>query len=62
MLSHFEKKFYDMEFEEILKTLKSLNQINFDEDQLVDSMKLVKFPEWIIQEIQKLNDEYIPIY
>ena len=51
-----------MEFDMILKTLKNTNSINFDEDQLVEMMKQVKFPEWVLQEIQKLNDEYIPIY
>jgi hypothetical protein len=62
ILSHFEKKFYHMEFDMILKTLKNTNSINFDEDQLVEMMKQVKFPEWVLQEIQKLNDENIPIY
>ena len=51
-----------MEFEEIMKTLKNLNDINFDEDQLIDLMKEVKFPEWILSEIQKLKDDYIPVY
>jgi hypothetical protein len=51
-----------MDFDEILKTLKNLNSKNFDEDQLAEMMKEVKFPEWVLQEIQKLNDEYIPIY
>jgi hypothetical protein len=51
-----------MEFDAILRTLKNTNSINFDEDQLVEMMKQVKFPEWVNQEIQKLNDENIPIY
>lgn len=51
-----------MDFESIVQTLKNTNNINFDEDQLVELMKQVKFPDWITQEIQKLNDEYIPIY
>ncbi len=62
ILSHFEKRFYEMDFEYIMKTLKSTNDINFDEDQLVQMMKGVKFPEWVTTEIQKLNDEYIPLY
>jgi len=62
ILSHFEKKFYNMEFDAILRTLKNTNSINFDEDQLLEMMKQVKFPEWVNQEIQKLNDENIPIY
>jgi hypothetical protein len=45
-----------------MKTLKTTNNINFDEDQFTDMMKQVKFQEWVSQEIQKLNDEYIPIY
>jgi hypothetical protein len=50
-----------MEFEQILHTVKNLSEINFDEDQLVELMEDVKFPDWIFVEIQKLNDEYIPI-
>lgn len=61
ILSHFEKKFLEMDFDDILKTLGSLSNINFDEDQLAEMMKSVKFPEWILNEIQKMNDEYIPI-
>jgi hypothetical protein len=61
ILSHFEKKFLAMEFDQIIITVKNLSDINFDEDQLVDLMKEVKFPDWIIVEIQKLNDEYIPV-
>lgn len=64
LLSHFEKKILNgvYEFEEILKELKSLNEVNFDDDELVNSMKAVKFPDWVEVEIKKLNDEYIPIY
>jgi hypothetical protein len=51
-----------MEFEQILKILKNLNEVNFDEDQLINLMKEVKFPDWILSEIQKLKDEYIPLF
>ena len=61
ILSHFEKKFMDSDFGEILKEIKSIQYINFDEDQLVSLMNSVKFPEWIEYEITKLNDDYIPI-
>lgn len=63
LLSHFEKKILenDLEFDYILKELKSLNEVIFDEDELMDSMKAVTFPEWIEEELEKLNDEYIPI-
>ncbi len=61
-MSYFESKFYGMEFEQILKTLKYLHEVNFDEDQLIYLMKEVKIPEWISSEIQKLKDEYIPLF
>jgi hypothetical protein len=51
-----------MEFEQILRTLKHLHEVNFDEDQLINLMKEVKFPQWILAEIQKLKDEYIPLF
>jgi hypothetical protein len=51
-----------MDFDLILRTVKTTNEINFDEDQLVEMMKGVKFPEWVKIEMQKLNDEYIPLY
>jgi hypothetical protein len=44
-----------------MQTIKNLNSLNFDEDQFVEMMKQVKFPNWVEQEIQKLKDEYIPI-
>jgi hypothetical protein len=61
ILSHFEKKFMMSDFEYILQSIKNINSLNFDEDQFVELMKQVKFPDWIEQEIQKLKDEYIPI-
>ena len=51
----------EMEFEDIVKTLKSLNDINFDEDQIIELIKKVNFPDWVSNEILKLNYEYIPI-
>jgi hypothetical protein len=51
-----------MDFDLILRTVKSTNEINFDEDQLAEMMKGVKFPDWVKIEMQKLNDEYIPLY
>ena len=50
-----------MEFEDILKTLKNLNEINFDEDNIIEMIKKVNFPEWVSNEIMKLNYEYIPL-
>ncbi len=50
-----------MEMEEILKTLKNLNEINFDEDNIIEMIKKVNFPEWVGIEIMKLNYEYIPL-
>jgi hypothetical protein len=39
----------------------SINTINFDEDMVIEAMKKVKIPDWIQVEIDKLNDENIPI-
>jgi hypothetical protein len=50
-----------MEIDQIVRVVKNLSEINFDEDQLIDLMNDVKFPDWILVEIQKLNDEYIPV-
>ena len=50
-----------MEMEGILKTLKNLNEINFDEDNIIEMIKKVDFPEWVSNEIMKLNYEYIPL-
>lgn len=61
ILSHFERRFMEMEFEDIVKTLKNLNNINFDEEQIIDLIKKVSFPEWVSNEILKLNYEYIPL-
>ncbi len=57
----YEKKMLNSEFDDILKLVKNLQNVNFDEDEFVDIMMDTKIDEWIITEIQKLNDEYIPI-
>ena len=60
-LSHFEAKLMDMDFVEIMTCIGSINNINFDDDMFIDAMKNVKIPDWIQIEIDKLNDENIPI-
>ena len=60
-LSHFEKKFLNMDFSEILNQINSIKLINFDEDTIIQGMKNVKFPDWIELEIIKLNEESIPL-
>ena len=60
-LSHFEQKLINMDFVEIMSCINEINNINFDDDMFVEAMKNVKIPEWIQVEIDKLNDENIPI-
>ena len=60
-LSHFETKLLDMDFVEIMSCIGSINNINFDDDMFIEAMKKVKIPDWIQVEIDKLNDENIPI-
>ncbi len=60
-LSHFEAKLMDMDCVEIMTCIGSINNINFDDDMFIDAMKNVKIPDWIQIEIDKLNDENIPI-
>ena len=60
-LSHFEQKLINMDFIEIMSCINEINNINFDDDMFVEAMKNVKIPEWIQVEIDKLNDENIPI-
>ena len=60
-LSHFEEKLMNMDFVEIMSCIGSINTINFDEDMVIEAMKKVKIPDWIQVEIDKLNDENIPI-
>ena len=60
-LSHFEQKFLNMDFSEILNQINSIKLINFDEDSIIKGMKNVKFPDWVEIEIIKLNEETIPL-
>ena len=60
-LSHFEKKLLNMDFVEIMSCIGSINNINFDDDMFIEAMKNVQIPDWIQIEIDKLNDENIPI-
>ena len=61
-LSHFEEKLMNMDFVEIMSCISSIKTINFDEDMVIEAMKKVKIPDWIQFEIDKLNEENIPIY
>ena len=61
-LSHFEEKLMNMDFVEIMTCIGTIKTINFDEDMVIEAMKKVKIPDWIQFEIDKLNDENIPIY
>ena len=61
-LSHFEEKLMNMDFVEIMTCIGNIKTINFDEDMVIEAMKNVKIPNWIQLEIDKLNDENIPIY
>lgn len=57
----FEKKMLNSDFDDIIKLLKNIQSISFDEDEFIEIMMDTKIDEWILTEIQKLNDEYIPI-
>ena len=61
-LSHFEEKLMNMDFVEIMTCIGSIKTINFDEDMVIEAMKKVKIPDWVQFEIDKLNDENLPIY
>jgi hypothetical protein len=62
ILKCLEKKLINSEFEEIMKILKNIQNIQFDEDDFIEIMEECNVPEWIYFELQKLNDEYIPIF
>ena len=61
-LSHFEEKLMNMDFVEIMTCIGTIKNINFDEDMVIEAMKKIKIPDWVQFEIDKLNDENIPIY
>ena len=60
-LSHFESKLINMDFVEIMTCIGTIKNINFDEDMVIEAMKNVKIPDWIQIEIEKLNDENVPV-
>ena len=60
-LSHFENKLINMDFVEIMTCIGTIKNINFDEDMAIEAMKNVKIPDWVEFEIEKLNDENLPI-
>ena len=61
-LSHFESKLINMDFVEIMTCIGTIKNINFDDDMAIEAMKNVKLPDWVQLEIEKLNDENLPIY
>ena len=54
-------RIWDVFMIEGVKAIYSAATINFDEDMVIEAMKKVKIPDWIQVEIDKLNDENIPI-
>ena len=61
ILSCYEKYFLSVGFEEILIGIKNLSKIKMENDIFIDNMKNVKFTEEILNKIQKLNEDYLPI-
>ena len=61
-LSHFEVKLMKMDFADIMTCIGNIKNINFDEDMVIEAMKKIKIPDWVQVEIDKLNNENIPIY
>ena len=61
-LSHFEDKLIKMDFVDIMTYIGSIKNINFDEDMVIEAMQNVKIPDWIQLEIDKLNEDNLPIY
>ena len=60
-LSHFESEFLMFDLCEIMNTFNNLKNIYFDEDMIINAMKKVKYPKWILLEIEKMQEENIPI-
>lgn len=60
ILTHYEKKFMKMDFEDILSQFKNLQDIKIDQDTFVDSMRNVKFTDKIMIKISRLDEDYIP--
>ena len=60
-LSHFESDFLMFDLCEIMNTFNNLKNVYFDEDNIINAMKKVKFPKWILLEIEKMQEENIPI-
>ena len=51
-----------MDFADIMTCIGNIKNINFDEDMVIEAMKKIKIPDWVQVEIDKLNNENIPIY
>ena len=54
-----ENKMINMDFAEIMNFLKNLDKNNYDEDKFVEELNNVKLNENIINQIHKLNEEYL---
>ena len=62
ILMHFEDRFVNMDFSEIMICINNVKNVNFNEDSFINAMQKVKIPGWVQKEIDKLSDENIPIY
>lgn len=50
-----------MDFDDILYSLKSLEELKIEEDLFIDSMRNVKFTDKIIHKIQRINEDFLSI-
>jgi len=58
----YEVKLLNSNFEDCLMFLQGITNEKLEENDLIEKMKEVKFSDYILFEIQKLNDEFLQTY
>lgn len=61
IFSYHEKEFLRMDFSEILNCLKNLDEKRYEEDKFIEAMTNVKFTDKIMNKVNQLNEDYLPI-
>lgn len=62
ILTIYKDKLSNGSFEKCLSILKGKDLFSIDQEELIYNMKKTKFSDSVLFDIQKLDDEYIPLY
>ena len=58
ILNYFKNDFMEMDGDEILELLNNSSERNINENAIINNISKVKYPEWIMKEIKKIENAF----